>query len=141
MRGHGYKKCSREKQKLTQEEYINKCKIVWNDKYILDKIKYVDMKTKILVTCKIHGDFYTNPIHFIRGHGCKNCVKNISKNEKEIFDFIKKFDFKISATNRYLLNDGYEIDLYLPEKQIGFEYNGLYWHDENHRKDDYHFSS
>jgi len=31
-----------------------------------------------------------------------------------------------------------EIDIYLPELNIGFEFNGLYWHSEEYKKNNYH---
>jgi hypothetical protein len=31
-----------------------------------------------------------------------------------------------------------EIDIYLPDLKIGFEFNGLYWHSDKYKKKDYH---
>lgn len=33
---------------------------------------------------------------------------------------------------------GHEIDIYIEDKKIGIEYNGLYWHSEVHKENDYH---
>ena len=34
--------------------------------------------------------------------------------------------------------DGKEIDVYLPELNIGFEFNGLYWHSDDFKDNNYH---
>ena len=33
-----------------------------------------------------------------------------------------------------------EIDIYIPDKQIGIEYNGIYWHSEIYRDSIYHIN-
>ena len=51
-----------------------------------------------------------------------------SKAEKEIINFITSKGLACEK-NRKLLN-GKEIDIYVPEKKIGIEYDGLRWHTE-----------
>ena len=53
-----------------------------------------------------------------------------SKSEKEIVDFIKSiYSGEIIENDRSILN-GKEIDIYLPEVNIGIEFDGLYWHNQ-----------
>ena len=70
---------------------------------------------------------------------CYNCnpiLKTWSSNmEKELFEYIKTLDD--SAINRFRLK-GIEIDVYSPMKNIGFEFNGLYWHSEVYKSKTYH---
>jgi len=47
--------------------------------------------------------------------------------EREIFKFIEE-NYSSNIIDGY--RDGLEIDIYLPELKIGFEFNGLYWHSE-----------
>lgn len=55
--------------------------------------------------------------------------------EIEIYDFIKDiYNGDIIRSYR----DGLEIDIYLPNLKIGFEFNGLYWHSELFKSKDYH---
>jgi len=55
--------------------------------------------------------------------------------ENEIYNYIKSiYDGDIITSYR----DGLEIDIFLPEINIGFEYNGLYWHSEDYKHRDYH---
>lgn len=48
--------------------------------------------------------------------------------EKEIFEYIFKiYNGKIIENERHILN-GKEIDIYLPDLRLGFEFNGDFWH-------------
>ena len=69
-------------KKLTQEQFITKCKEVHGDLYDLGNVVYKNSTTKIAVTCRIHGEWETNPRNFIKGCGCPKCKgKNLSLEE------------------------------------------------------------
>jgi len=50
-----------------------------------------------------------------------------SKKESQIKTYIETLGFDIVQSDRSLL-DGKEIDLWIPEKNLAIEVNGLYWH-------------
>ena len=50
--------------------------------YTFDKVKYVNNKTKVIVTCKEHGDFEITPGHLLSGEGCPKCRYIKSANNK-----------------------------------------------------------
>ena len=52
-----------------------------------------------------------------------------------LFNFIED-NYKGVIINNY--RDKYEIDIYLPDLKLGFEFNGLYWHSERFKSNDYH---
>lgn len=54
--------------------------------------------------------------------GCANVSHNGSKVENDIKDFVLSFGYGVEKANRIL--DGKEIDIYVPEKNLGIEYNG-----------------
>ena len=62
----------------------------------------------------------------------------VSNGEKEIMSFLKDLGFSCDS-NRKILN-GMELDVYVPEKNIAFEYDGLYWHNELFKEKYYHLS-
>ena len=71
---------------------------------------------------------------------CLNCypISNGSSiGEKSLFDFISSIDTLVLSNKRI---QNREMDVYLPEFKIGFEYNGLYWHSELNKPKDYHFN-
>ena len=56
------------------KEFIERAKKIHGDEYTYDHTEFVDWDTKVIVTCKIHGDFEISPRHHIyRKHGCKEC--------------------------------------------------------------------
>jgi hypothetical protein len=58
--------------------------------------------------------------------------------EIQLQDFIKEnYKGEISLNNRKIV--GKEIDEYLPELKLAFEFNGLFWHSEFNISNNYHF--
>lgn len=67
-----------------------------------------------------------NTINFIAdGHCC-------SHREKEVEDFIKSLGFSVQSNVRNLIKTKddkiKEIDIYIPEKKLAIEFDGVYWH-------------
>jgi hypothetical protein len=65
---------------------------------------------------------------------CKNCfpVESNSKEQDEIYDWIRTIYKGVILKNvRGILDYGLEIDIYIPDLNIGIEYNGNYYHSEN----------
>lgn len=78
LRGKGCIKCGQalcgEKQKQkAKETFVERCKEIHGDKYTYEKVNYVDSHTKIVVTCREHGDFETLPYRLLNGSGCPKC--------------------------------------------------------------------
>lgn len=60
-----------------------------------------------------------------------------SKGEKQIKNFLS--DFNLIENNRTIISP-YELDIYLPNKNLAIEFCGLYWHSENEKLDkNYHY--
>ena len=63
-----------------------------------------------------------------------------SQQEQKLYDIIKKYyNGKVIRGDRTVLNS-YELDFYLPDKNLAFEYNGIYWHSTKHKEKDYHYN-
>lgn len=68
---------------------------------------------------------------------CRN--RTYSDAEKDLAEYIKNLGFNI-VTNSNLTGNNQTFDIYVPERKVAIEYNGLYWHSErNGRGKDYHF--
>ena len=67
---------------------------------------------------------------------CPKCFAK-SKVQVELFNYVKSLGFEPILDNRSLIK-GIELDIYIPELKIAFEYNGLYWHRDDARSIDYH---
>ena len=60
-------------KKKTTEEFIADARKVHGNKYDYSKTVYVNSRTKVCVTCMIHGDFLQNANDHVRGAGCPKC--------------------------------------------------------------------
>ena len=60
-------------RKLTAEEFIVRAKEVHGDRYSYDVTKYINNKTKVIITCPIHDEFEQKPKSHLDGRGCPSC--------------------------------------------------------------------
>jgi len=97
-----------------------------------------------VVKCDIHGENKIPKGIFSNRKiiGTELCVKckpiesNISGKEIILYKFIKEiYDGEIVQSYKVGKR---EIDIYLPQEKIGFEFNGVRWHSEMFIKNDYH---
>lgn len=89
------------KAALAFEDKANK---LHNYRYNYEKSEYVSAKTKLVITCPIHGDFKQTPTCHLSGSGCKECGKLIAhdKNRKTVINFITEANEKYD--NYYIYN-------------------------------------
>ena len=73
---------------------------------------------------------------------CSTCRNKLisSSYEQEIADYISTFYSGELVRNSRNIISPLELDLYYQEKRIAIEFNGDYWHDENHKPRDYHYN-
>lgn len=59
---------------------------------------------------------------------------------RTIINYLKNIGINVIQSYRVAVGDTkwYQIDIYLPDYNIGIEYNGLFWHSELNKPDDYH---
>lgn len=69
--GKGCSKCTG-KNKSTSD-FIVEAKTVHGDKFNYGKTRYAGAKTKVIITCSIHGDFEVEAHAHLRGCGCSKC--------------------------------------------------------------------
>ena len=74
------------KQKTT-EEFIKQAIIKHGDKYDYSKVVYTKKDNKIIIICKIHGEFEQCANSHIMGYGCQKCGGNYRYNT---YGFIEK---------------------------------------------------
>ena len=70
---------------------------------------------------------------------CTICNNGVTSTEENIINkFIKEsYSNKIIENDRKIL-EGKELDIYLPDLNLAFEFNGLYWHNEIYKNNNYH---
>jgi len=90
----GGNRCSRCSgcHKPTTEDFITKAKKVHGNKYDYSKVEYVTNKTKVLITCPEHGEFWQQPRYHLEGSDCLSCARHSAarKNANTTEQFITK---------------------------------------------------
>jgi len=136
---------------VNTEEYKNRLNDILFKKNssLVNNIKYELMSTnhsEYLIKCIKCGEEFTIQRQLWRNRAkngeviCLKCnpVNNgTSIAEKSILNYIK--DIYNGRIDENIKIDGKEIDIYLPDLKLGFEYNGLYWHSEINKSKNYHY--
>jgi len=103
--------------------YICKCDLC-NDTFFIDYSLFKNRKKIKTIIC-------TN---------CNPITNHISGLEIQLQNFIKEnYNNEILINSKSIINP-YELDIYIPELKLAFEFNGLFWHNENNRGDTYHLN-
>lgn len=108
------------------ETFIADARRIHGDKYDYSKTEYISVFKPITIICPKHGDFSQTPNSHLHGHGCPRCSHHISKGEQEMMDWIRQYFPDACHATRILA--GKDIDIYIPSKKFGIEYNGIYFH-------------
>ncbi len=93
---------------------------------------YVDLQTNVTFKCKNCGYVFNDTMFNVhqRLYPCPKCRNyNRSTLEQEIVNFLEQLniDFKVNVRN---IIPPKELDIYIPDKKIAIEFDGLYWHSE-----------
>lgn len=124
----------------TTEEFIKEANIIHNNFYDYSITKYISSKDYVDIICPEHGKFTIEANSHLQGHGCPLHYCNTSKKEKEIADFIISLvgEKNVILNSKKILDSKKELDIFLPNYNIAFEFDGLYWHNELNKEKNYH---
>lgn len=120
----GHKKSS-ESRFYTKEFFIQKAIEFHGDTYDYSKVVYVNSKSKVIITCKTHGDFLQTPRNHMVGNGCPSC--KTSKGENYIRDFLKNNKIKFEPQKKFpgcRYKNLLSFDFYLTNLNACIEYDG-----------------
>lgn len=138
-------KCSHGHEIKSQEDFEKEISEIDPSYQIIGK--YTGATKPVLakhLTCGHEFNLY--PDNFIyKGMRCPFCAcKPQSNPENELYEFIKSIysgevihGFREYEENRRKF---VEIDIYIPEMKLGFEFNGLYWHSDLRKDKMYHYN-
>ena len=139
LKGVGCIKCRNLNRISILQTFIKKAEKVHDkDRYDYSLSVYNHSHKKIIIKCnKCNYIFKQAPYAHLSGRGCPNCAIAIqrSKGEKELCQYIKSlYSGEILENTRKFIG-GKELDIYLPELKLAFEYNGEYWHQFHEEKE------
>jgi G:T-mismatch repair DNA endonuclease (very short patch repair protein) len=139
LAGEGCQKCSIDKISNKYRKdlvlFIKQANIIHNFKYDYSKVNYINTRTKIIIVCKIHGDFTQSPGNHFKYEGCAKCTNNqFSKSQIKWLEFLEIY-YNINIQHMGNSNQEYKIkntkwkaDGYCKETNTIFEYHGSFWH-------------
>lgn len=126
----------------------NKCRIIDNTSQIFHSIENQGFKIlesenivnigeqKIKIECLKCGKISEREMFNARWKKvyCAGCYGDmgISTQEKELFDYIYSLSSNIIQSYKLKNNTRKEIDVFDPINNVGFEYDGVYWHSTNY---------
>lgn len=124
-------------RKLEYYEFVADVFLLYGGGLRFDKSTYINKSKRITGHCIKHGEFKAFPISILNNSGaCPECAPKVSgsKQQMELFKRIKTLGVKAVYEDREIL-EGKEIDILLPELNLGIEYNGSVWHSEKFKTD------
>lgn len=127
LKGKGCIECGRNlvglSKRITTDKFIERAKAVHGERYEYSKARYVNSKTKVVITCKIHGEFNQAPNNHLTGRGCPECAeksRSASRKKRWNTEYFKrrakdvhgsKYDYRLV---RYTKNN-LKVEIVCPE--------------------------
>lgn len=127
LSGHKCPKCADEKsgnkQRMSQYNFLERCKEVHKNKYDYSKVEYKGSYIPITIICHEHGEFIQQPVVHLQGCGCVKCRL---KNQNKLYELLKnKFsneEILWEYSPEWLGKQRFDISI--PKYNIAVEYNG-----------------
>ena len=120
------------------DSIVAKCK---ESGYIVLTENYIDSETPLHLRCNKNHVFSMTWNSINSGSKCPQCFCSgrISAAEKEIIKHVRMVlgSRKVYGNLKSIIYP-YELDIYIPSKNLAIEYCGLYWHSEEQGKDKYY---
>lgn len=90
-------------RKPTQREFKQRASKLNCNKYDYSKVEYINSRSKVIITCPVHGDFKQTPSQHLRKRGCVKCGAEVraANQTSNTNDFIKKAKRKHKSKYNY----------------------------------------
>lgn len=112
--------------------------INFNERIYLFKNNLKELPTCLNPTCKNKVTFCNSKNTYNKFCKSYSCVKNISAQEIELLEYVKTLN---ETTESKFFIDKREFDIFIKNKNILIDYNGLYWHSTTIINDqNYHYN-
>lgn len=133
LKGQKCPNCSHGSILKTQKEFERDVELYGRGEFkVLSE--YIDCKTKVRIQHTKCGCIEEiRPFDFLynRKNKCLNCkISRESIEENEVREFIKTLGYSPKKIKKKIDGSWYELDIFVEELKIGFEFNGTYWHSE-----------
>lgn len=124
-----------ENSRLTLSDVKQIAELVHGNKYKYRDVVFNGKHTRVIATCDKHGDFEQKTDNHLRGQGCPVC--KFGKAEQEFKQFISSLT-ETQTEARLDPDSQMRWDVYAPNENLAFEFNGTYWHSDKFKSSTYH---
>ena len=121
-------KCNSDnKSTVDTDEFIRRSRMIHGDEYIYDKTVYTRMRQRVIITCRVHGDFEPLALNHLAGAKCGQCKsRRISKIATEWLNYMGvSSKFREIAIKEF---PSRPLDAYDDETNTVYQFHGDYWH-------------
>ena len=134
LNGAGCKLCANEKNRIrrikTDYDFLDEVREDYREKILNKEIL---CKDKIPFICNIHGEYWQALDSHQQGSGCPTC--GLGKTPYNFYDWLKSIYKDTIIVNDRTQIKPQEIDFYLPDIKIGFEFNDIETHKNKYGDD------
>lgn len=132
------------KNLMSKDDFENRLDLIQNDLDILTTLPTYDEYTgfssfdvETQTKCKAAGHIENRRlINVLNIPKCITCNTLLTKPQNEIAMYVRSLGFDAIDNERNKISPKH-LDIYIPAKNLGIEFNGLYWHNEMSRKSDH----
>lgn len=125
------KRASKEREEwLIKNEFEPKNLVIQSTFFDKENEKNYTLQCKLCNSTFVWNEYQRNSGKEITQHPyCKFCHKDLtSRKEYDLYEYIKSIYNKTILKNSREIIKPKEIDIYLPDLKLGFEFDGLHWH-------------
>lgn len=64
-------------QNKNTQTFIQDAVQLYGNRYDYSKVNYINSKTKVIIICRDHGEFFISPSYYLQNNHCPKCVHRI----------------------------------------------------------------
>jgi len=125
LQGKGCRLCKLKDRTHTKSTFVEKSRVVYEDKYDYSLVEYINSSTRVKIICPIHGIFEQKPVEHTRGYGCVKCSWDNTRTTQ--LDFVSRsleiHKRKYTYDNVVYENSGSKVSIICPVHGV-FEQRG-----------------
>lgn len=134
-----WKKISEDKTNTGYYEVCDRVAHLVSPKFTVAEYHGSSRKNRYKWRCVACNHEFRDHVDYGRYPRCIKCYPNqSSKVERDLLEFVESLGIKAYPKSREVLKD-LEYDIWIPDKKIAVEYNGVYWHSDQYKDPGYHY--
>ena len=109
----------------TLDQWLNVFQTRHADRYAYSKVDYIGTKNKVIIICRVHGEFEQNASSHAQGAGCPNCVNKTAGKLKLYLEKLFKVKLELQPTWCPSPKGYFKYDFYIEDLGLIVELDGV----------------